>query len=151
MIFSKEYEKYYIEEMQDAIGLIDFKALDNNNFEVLYYLFPLIERIFIDILKYSIISDIEIYSQGTFRTLESALKKRENLNCFDSETIEVLNTFYCKQGLRNKLFHYRGQTIMISGLDIKAIKLLGLKLLKQYKKTLENATDFKDLKIDFIE
>ena len=145
MIFSKEYEKYYIEEMQDAIGLIDFKALDNNNFEVLYYLFPLIERIFIDILKYSIISDIEIYSQGTFRTLESALKKRENLNCFDSETIEVLNTDAEGRMILADAIYYA-----VSKFDPKIVIDLGSKILKSANEFIDKLENYKMEELEMV-
>lgn len=139
--FSNEFKKYYIEDMKDSIGLIDFKALDSRNFEVLYYLFPLIEKLFIEVLKYNIDSDIELYNQGTYRTLESALEKSENHKFFNEDLIRVIHFFYNKGGLRNKLFHYTGATINITTFDILATKCIALQLLKTYKNKIEESNN----------
>ncbi len=149
--FSNEFKKNYILDMEESIGIIDFNALDNNNFEVLYYLFPLIEKMFIEILKYYIDSDIELYEQGTYRTLKSVLERPENLKYFNNDLVEVIKYFYKEDGLRNKLFHYTGKKISITTFDIKATKCIALKLLKIYKRKIEESNDNnKSVKIELL-
>lgn len=136
--------------MKDAIGQIDYEILDSNDFELLYYLFPLIEKMIIDILKYNVDSDIEIYTQGTYRTLDSVIAKDDNKKHFDDEIIYLLKKYYGKNGLRNKLFHYRGDKIILQPFDIKIIKGLALRILKQYKRAINKSNKYSNISIELM-
>ena len=148
--FSKEFKKYCLEEMSETIGYLDYEVIDGKYFEVLFYLFPLIEKIIIDILKYSAYSNIELYNQGTYRTLKSIIEKDENQRYFDHELMELLLYYYGEDGLRNELFHYHGKRIDLTYYDILAVKCIALKLLKQYKATIEETRDYEDLEIELL-
>ena len=49
--FKNQIEKYYLPEMITSIGIIDLEQLESREIESLYYLFPLVEKIIIDIKK----------------------------------------------------------------------------------------------------
>ena len=60
------------------IGNIDIQTLRNNNVETLYYEFPLIERVVLEIYKMLPLSDVEQYTQGTMRTILEIINKDSN-------------------------------------------------------------------------
>ena len=57
------------DETIKLIGKIDTAAIRKNNIESLYYEFPLIERVVLEIYKLLPLSDVEFYQQGTMRTI----------------------------------------------------------------------------------
>ena len=73
--FSNEFRKSYLNEMKNTIGTINYDMLDSRSYLTLYYLFPLVEKLFVEVLKNYEDADIELYNQGTYRTIESAISK----------------------------------------------------------------------------
>ena len=86
------------------IGEIDTDAIENLSIESLYYVFPLIERIVVEIYKLLPLKDVEQYRQGYMRTVISILDKDDN-TIFPQQVIDSLNRYYGDTGLRNKLLH----------------------------------------------
>lgn len=140
--FKKEIEQYYLPEMINTIGKIDLNVLESRTEESLYYLFPLIERLVVEILKYKSDSNIEFYEQGTYRTLNSIFESEENKKYFDEDLINLIKKYYDEDGLRNKLLHYRGESsINITIIDLLATKVIVTRLLRLYNLTLKQLDD----------
>lgn len=136
--FKNEAEKYYLPEMLGTIGIIDSKELESRNVDSLYYIFPLIERLVVEILKYKPDSNIEFYEQGTYRTLNSILEVEENSKYFDVNLANLIKTYYKDNGLRNKILHFRGERdITLTIIDLLTTKVIVVKLLKLYNLTLK--------------
>lgn len=136
--FEKEVNKYYLPEMMHTIGKIDLELLESRTEESLLYIFPLSERLVIEILKYKQDADIEFYNQGRYRTLNAILESKENSKYFDNRLIILIKQYYNENGLRNKLLHYRGENIIeTTNMDFLITKYICVKLLKMYNKTLQ--------------
>lgn len=86
------------------IGKIDTRALKTNKVDSLYYIFPLIERIVLEIYKLLPLSDVEYYQQGTMRSIMELLDKDTN-DYFPNKVIDIIKKYYKEDGLRNRLFH----------------------------------------------
>ena len=57
----------------DKIGKIDLDVIKDNSFYSLYYKFPLIERIILEIYKVIPGSNVEMYEQGKMKTINSTI------------------------------------------------------------------------------
>lgn len=140
--FRQEVEKYYLPEMINTLGIIDLDILESRTVESLYYLFPLIEKLVIEILKYKLDSNIEFYEQGTYRTLNSILDSEENKKYFNKDLINLIKKYYADDGLRNKLLHFRGKnSVNCTTIDLLATKVIVIKLLRLYNLTLKELDD----------
>lgn len=149
--FKNEFIKYYLPEMKETIGVIDFEILESRDIMCLYYLFPLIERLVVEILKYKTDADIEFFKQGTYRTLNSIVFKEENSKYFDSNIINYITRYYADNGLRNKLLHFRGETyIDVSIVDLLEIKVIVLKLIKLYNLALKEFDYIEKINIELL-
>ena len=127
--FKNQIEKYYLPEMITSIGIIDLEQLESREIESLYYLFPLVEKIIIEILKYKEDANIEFYSQGTYRTLNSIFTMEENKKYFNENLINLIKEYYGENGLRNQILHFRGYIqIEITTTDLLAVKIIVVKL-----------------------
>ncbi len=137
--FKNEAEKYYLKEMKNTIGIIDLQVLESRTIDSLYYIFPLIERLVIEILKYKPDSNIEFYKQGKYRTLNSILEVEENHKYFDSNLVNLIKKYYEEDGLRNRIMHYKGDNnnISLTTIDLLSTKVIVVKLLKLYNLTLK--------------
>lgn len=136
--FKNEAERYYLPEMLGTIGVIDSKELESRSIDSLYYIFPLIERLVVEILKYKPDSNIEFYEQGTYRTLNSILEVEENSKYFDVNLVNLIKTYYKDNGLRNKILHFKGESdITLTTIDLLTTKVIVVKLLKLYNLTLK--------------
>lgn len=82
------------------------KILGYQNIEVLYYLFPLIEKTVVDYLKLEPEANIEIFEQGTYRTLNSIVQDPKNRELLGHKVAEKIVKYYDTNGLRNKFLHY---------------------------------------------
>lgn len=94
------------EDTKKLIGSIDVEAIQKNNVEALFYEFPLIERIVLEIYKLLPLSDVEYYQQGIMRTILEVISK-DNNNYFPDDLINILQKYYGENGLRNRLFHIK--------------------------------------------
>ena len=94
------------EETLRLIGKVDTNFIKNDNYDSLFYEFPLIERIVLEIYKLLPLSDVEGYQQGTMRTVMEILKK-DSYGYFPENLVTTLKKYYDDNGLRNKLLHVK--------------------------------------------
>lgn len=103
-------KKNMTEKVVNRIGRIDVNSIENNlkNANILYYLFPLIERTFLEIVKIFPYASPEVNIQGTYRTMQSIFDDKLTMSVFkncDEEAISFLISIYKKDGIRNKVMH----------------------------------------------
>ena len=126
------------DDTKSLIGDIDLNAIKKNDVESLFYEFPLIERIVLEIYKLLPLSDVEHYNQGTMRTILEILRKDPN-NYFPEQLIKVLQKYYGDFGLRNKLFHITDDignvTINRNELDFQELKFSIMQLMSILRNT----------------
>ncbi len=98
-------EKDVIEKFNkrnNIIGEIDIYYWGLNSFETLYYFYPLMERLIINILSIEGREKIEIQDSQRMKTLNEILKD----NMIISEYVtDKLKCIYNEEGNRNKLLH----------------------------------------------
>ncbi len=126
------------DDTKSLIGDIDLNAIKKNDVESLFYEFPLIERIVLEIYKLLPLSDVEHYNQGTMRTILEILRKDPN-SYFPEQLIKVLQKYYGDCGLRNKLFHITDDignvTINRNELDFQELKFSIMQLISILRNT----------------
>ena len=90
----------------EIIGKIDVKTTLKRDLDGLLYMFPLIERIVLEIFKENPLSDIEQFKQGTMRTIKEIVEKDCN-KTIEDEVKKKIYKYYDENGLRNMIFHAR--------------------------------------------
>ncbi len=86
----------------NIIGEVDIYYWELNSFETLYYFYPLMERLIINILSIEGREKIEIQDSQRMKTLNEILKD----NMIISEYVtDKLKCIYNEEGNRNKLLH----------------------------------------------
>lgn len=130
---SAKIEKLNCSGIEQYIGKIDERIFQSSDANVLYYLFPLIEKTVLEILKLHSNVDVEINEQGTYRTLNSLLEKSRNRKCFSKKILEKLHVYFDNAGLRNELMHYTPELdeLKIGLNELNTVKDLSLFLLNQ--------------------
>lgn len=130
-------------DTMNLIGKIDIESIKKNNVQSLYYKFPLIERMVLEIYKLLPLSDVEFYCQGTMRTIMSILTKDKH-NYFPENLIILLKKYFDDNGLRNRLFHVKDDigTINIDQRELvfEEIKYIIMQLMSILRKTCSNYT-----------
>ena len=110
-IRNSEFIKQYENELTiSKIGKIDITAIKDETYYSLYYKFPLIERLIIEIYKSVPGTNIEKYEQGTMKTINSIIKNNNSFELLPSDLIEKID-FYFHEGddsPRNIVFHEFG-------------------------------------------
>lgn len=108
------------------IGEIDIDLLNSNKVESLYYSFPLIERMVLEIYKLVPESDVEHYEQGIMKTPISIIDN--NVKVLPENTVNIIKQIYGDYGIRNKLFHVKSEFINIE-VSFEEINYLIMQLL----------------------
>lgn len=144
---------YLTEEIKQNIGSVDTEMFYNDKADILYYFFPLIEKLVLEILKIYNYTDVECYEQGKYRTLYSIIQKEQNKIIFPSEVIDGLEHYYKDNGLRNLMMHYSDK---LPDLKIKINELINIKnlfcyLLIIYKIALEKSENQSNMKIEYLD
>jgi hypothetical protein len=120
------------------LNKIDYRFLETKfYYELLVYIFPLIERIIIEILKNSPDADIEIVTQGKYRTLYAVIRNPVNARYFNKSEIEIIEEIYKPDGIRNIVFHSHKTDIKIDSKMICEIKLLANSLIIKLEESVE--------------
>lgn len=128
-----------------VIGKIDTKLLNSGNLKSLYYSFPLIERMVLEIYKLIPESDVEQYQQGIMKTTMSIIKSNDNL--LPQKSLEMIKSYYDGENcLRNKLFHPKKKSATIK-INFNEINYLVMQLLSILKGNLKenDVYEFKDI------
>lgn len=144
---------YFTDEVKKNIGSLDTEMFYNDKVDILYYFFPLIEKLVLEILKIYNYTDVEFYEQGKYRTLYSIIQKEQNRIVFPPEVIDGLEEYYKDDGLRNLIMHYSDK---LPDLKIKINELTNIKnlfcyLLIIYKTALEKAENQSNAKIEYLD
>lgn len=98
--------KYYEDtQTKEVIGKIDVDILYEEKTECLYYIFPLIEKMILEIFKLVPGSDVEYIEQGIMRTPISIIENNNSYSVLPSNIIYIIKKYFKENGPRNKLFH----------------------------------------------
>lgn len=124
--YSMMIEAIENEDTEKIIGLIDTNEIEKNEIKALNYIFPLIERITLEIYKLLPLSDVEHYEQGIMRTIIPIIENDPN-QYFPENLINILKKYFDDKGLRNKLFHVLDDTGTIN-IDSNELDFIELKV-----------------------
>lgn len=143
-------EIYENNETIKLIGKIDTKFLKQKKVETLYYSFPLIERMVLEIYKLVPEADIEHYEQGIMRTIMAMIGNNKELNVLPKYIIKIIEKYFDEDGIRNKLFHIKEESLTIE-VNFKEITFLIMKLLVLLKRHANNYVNYNFSKIEYLE
>lgn len=116
------------EDTIKLIGKIDIELLKSDNYKSLYYSLPLIERIVLEIYKLIPDADVEVYKQGTMRTILSVIDK--NYRVLPENLIELIKKYYEGENcIRNRLFHPKNNIIQLDDENLEEINYLIMQLI----------------------
>ena len=128
-------------QITELLGKIHVDSFENMDADELLYIFPLIERIIIEIYKLIPGSIVEINTQGTMKTITSIIRCNEDINVFviPQDVKETILKYYDgDDSLRNLLFHAHEEIIEVEyckndiiWLVAKLLELLNIHI-KQY-------------------
>lgn len=147
----QKLSKKYILKLKNDLNI----ALKSYKAECLLYLFPLIERLVVEIMTYIPGFDIEKYEQGTYRTMASILGANKNLliEMIGKEDYELLKCYYVdsdgKTALRNLICHVSDIKI-VEIRDIQNIKNLSINLLLLLEGIFSRKSEIIKNKIDLL-
>lgn len=143
--FIKYFEN---EETERLIGQIDVDILYEEKAECLYYIFPLIERMVLEIFKLVPESDVEYIEQGRMKTPISIIENNDSYNILPNNIIDIIKKYYKEDGPRNKLLHVGIEEINVT-VSFNELLYLIVNLLIILKNKLKENTNFifEDIKI----
>lgn len=143
--FIKYFEN---DETKRVIGQIDVEILHEEKVECLYYIFPLIEKMILEIFKLVPESDVEYIEQGIMKTPISIIENNDSSKVLPSYIIDIIKKYYKDDGPRNKLLHIGNAEITVN-VSFNELLYLISNLLIILKNKLEEYTNFsfEDIKI----
>lgn len=143
--FIKYFEN---DETKRVIGQIDVEILHEEKVECLYYIFPLIEKMILEIFKLVPESDVEYIEQGIMKTPISIIENNDSSEVLPSYIIDIIKKYYKEDGPRNKLLHIGNAEITVN-VSFNELLYLISNLLIILKNKLEEYTNFsfEDIKI----
>jgi len=143
--FIKYFEN---EETERVIGQIDIDMLYKEKVECLYYIFPLIEKMILEIFKLVPESDVEYIEQGIMKTPISIIENNNSYNILPSHIIDIIKKYFKENGARNKIFHIGDGEVTVN-VSFDELLYLIANLLIILKNKLEEYTNFlfKDIKM----
>ena len=137
------------EQTINIVGNIDTDFLSNKIVENLYYSFPLIERLILEIYKQIPDADVEQYEQGTSKTILSII----NHNKVDIIPEYIKNLIYKyydgDDSLRNQLFHPKEDVVNIN-VSFEEINYIIMQLLSILKKLLKENDSYNFKEIEYL-
>lgn len=137
------------DETKKLIGKIDTEFLKEEKIEVLYYMFPLIERMIIEIFKLVPESDVEYLEQGIMKTPISIVENNESYKVLPEYIIKIIKKYYEPDGVRNKLFHVGKNKISVN-VSFKELIYLILNLLMILRHKLDEYNKFAFKEIELL-
>lgn len=152
MLYDDFFQKEHSKELMNILHEDTRKLFESDNLAVLFYMFPLIERLVVEILDITSLVNVETKNQGTIRTINSMLQDKETEKIFGKELHDNLKKYFADDGLRNQLMHYVPETDKIGAnvSEIEEIKAMALMLAEMYEKELKEADSVVIKKIEKI-
>ena len=111
-IKNSEFIRFFESEITiSKIGKIDMEVIEDKSYYSLYYKFPLIERLVLEIYRSVPGTNIEKYEQGTMKTINSIIKSNSALELIPQNIIEKINVYFNEKddSPRNVVFHEWGE------------------------------------------
>ena len=111
-INNSEFIRFFESETTiSKIGKIDMQVIEDKSYYSLYYKFPLIERLVLEIYRSVPGTNIEKYEQGTMKTINSIIKSNSTLELIPQNIIEEINVYFNEEddSPRNVVFHELGE------------------------------------------
>lgn len=149
LLYTDFIKIYQNEDTIRLIGKIDIDFLRSECLESLFYIFPLVERIILEIYKLNPESDVEIYEQGTMRTINSVIEFNKNLNVLPKYIEKIIEKYYGNNGIRNELFHITEEIIELK-INFNELEFLIMKLMLILKNRIKNCTNVELKYISYI-
>jgi len=147
--------EYHKRGLNFIFGDIDPKVLSEDCFFSLLYIFPLIERLCLEMLSYDDTTSIEAYGELRYKELFSILYNENHEHEKDflkkyigQDDFDVLNIFFARDGFRDNVFH-PGENREANVNDTQKVKLLLLQIIIAFNKVIDNY-DVKDQTIPLI-
>lgn len=111
------------EKTKELIGKIDCDTLFETNGDNLLYIFPLIERMVLEIYKLNPESNVEDFKQGIMKTTNSIFESNNELEMLPDNLIELIKSYFEEDGIRNKIFHvnYDSSDLLINYNELQYI------------------------------
>lgn len=152
MLYDDFFQKEHSKELMNILHEDTRKLFESDNLAVLFYMFPLIERLVVEILDITSLVNVETKNQGTIRTINSMLQDKETEKIFGKELHDNLKKYFADDELRNQLMHYVPETDKIGAnvSEIEEIKAMALMLAEMYEKELKEADSVVIKKIEKI-
>lgn len=126
------------ESTEKIIGKIKIGLLNVNVAKNLYYIFPLIERMVLEIYKLVPGANIEQYEKRTMKTINSILERNKDLDIIPIELSKIIQDYFKDTGLRNKLFHVNLKKQVTFKINVDEINYIIMHLLSILKKLDQN-------------
>ena len=153
-IFRENIEKYQTEHINNIFGLIDVDFICSKTIESLFYTIPLIERMFLEVLKCIPDADIEQLTQGKMRSINSLLDNNDVRSIFDDKVIAIIEKYYKDNGeeksLRNKLFDIDESSSYKVTVVFEELYYLIISLFTQLKEKSEEYKNYRFIPIEEI-
>lgn len=137
------------EQTVNIVGNIDVDFLGKQIVESLYYAFPLIERLILEIYKQIPDADVEQYEQGTSKTILSIIN-RNNSDIIPEYAKELIYNYYDGgDSLRNHLFHPKEGIVNIR-VSFEEINYIIMQLLSILKNLLKENDSYNFKEIEYL-
>lgn len=106
-----EIKENLSETYKNKVTNVDIESIEKNvdNPGILLYLFPLIEKTFVEILKFNPVASVEVETQGSYRTMYALLNDPTSMIIFKGappNLIDFLKEVYKEDGIRNQILHH---------------------------------------------
>lgn len=133
----------------NLVGNIDINLLNNQIVETLYYAFPLIERLILEIYKQIPDADVEQYEQGTSKTILSIINNNK-VDVIPKYAKELIYKYYDgDDSLRNQLFHPKEDVVNIK-VSFEEINYIIMQLLFVLKNLLKENDSYNFKEIGYL-
>lgn len=141
MLYSEFFNRKHSKELERIIFENNITLFDDQNAAVLLYMFPLIERLVIEILDLSSIVNIESKEQGTIKTVNSLIQQEITKEILGNQLIEKITKYFKEDGIRNKMMHFDpdNNEIKCHLSDIQEVKQIAIELIDLYESKLEES------------
>ncbi len=151
-IKNSEFIKLFENEVTiSKIGKIDMEVIVDTTYYSLYYKFPLIERLVLEIYRAVPGTNIEKYEQGTMKTINSIICNNSSFELIPDALLKKIDIYFSDRddSPRNIVFHEFGLNEKKVTVDFEEINYIIANLLALLKHVLKeyNLTTLKKIEI----